>query len=190
MDHQNYFSDVTNAYLCQYYEILDEMVHKMTGVEPQSSISGNFICQMIPHHEAAVEMSRNILQYTTLIPLQNIAESIITEQTQSIARMQAALPACETIANTRQELYLYQKNYQSITHTMFYQMQNAKESNDINADFLREMIPHHEGAIRMAENTLRFRICPQLVPILQAIIRSQTSGVRQMQRLLSQLTRR
>lgn len=188
MDRKTRFSDVTNAYLCQYYEILDEMVHKMTGIEPESSISGNFIRQMIPHHEAAIEMSRNILQYTTLIPLQNIAGSILSEQTQNIAQMQTVLPICEGVNNTRQELYLYQKNDLRITRSMFREMQNARESNDINADFLREMIPHHEGAIRMSENALRFRTCPQLVPILQEIIRFQTSGIQKMQRLLSRLT--
>ena len=40
---------------------------------------------MIPYHEAAIEMSKNILQYTAFIPLQNIAQGIIEKQTQSIA---------------------------------------------------------------------------------------------------------
>lgn len=37
----------------------------MTGVCLTDSISGNFIMQMIPHHTAAIEMSANILKYTT-----------------------------------------------------------------------------------------------------------------------------
>ncbi len=189
MDRQNYFSNVTNAYLYQYYEILDKMVHKMTGIEAESSISGYFISQILPHHEAAVEMARNILQYTTHIKVQDIAETILSTQTKNIADLQAIRPACETPINTRQEIYLYQKSNQRIIRTMFYEMQNAQESNNINADFLRELIPHHTGAVRMAENALRFHICPQLAPVLHTITHSQTSGMRTIQQILARLTR-
>ena len=67
---------------------------------------------------------------------------------------------------------------------MFSKMENACASNNINADFMREMIPHHQGAIQMSQNVLRFDICPELVPILQAIITSQREGVNKMERLL------
>ena len=63
-------------------------------------------------------------------------------------------------------------------------MRSAHSDNDINADFIREMIPHHQGAIQMSQNVLRFDICPELVPILQAIITSQREGVNKMERLL------
>ena len=77
-------SQVTKAYLAQFYHILDEMITGMTNAELGESISLNFIHQMIPHHRAAIEMSRNILQYTTSPALEQIAENIITEQTKSI----------------------------------------------------------------------------------------------------------
>ena len=60
----------------------------------------------------------------------------------------------------------------------------ACAGNRINADFMREMIPHHEGAVRMSENALCFPLCPELVPILSRIIVSQKKGVREMKRLL------
>ena len=49
---------------------------------------------------------------------------------------------------------------------------------------MREMIPHHKGAIRMSENALRFDICPELKPILCEIITSQQKGVSEMTQLL------
>ncbi len=64
-------------------------------------------------------MSRNLLQYTTCIPLQNIADRIVLEQTQSIVVMQEALPHCEQLTNPEQELRLYQRCFQQITQTMF-----------------------------------------------------------------------
>ncbi len=178
------FSSVTKDYLCRFYEILDEMIRGMTGAELTGSISHDFIVTMIPHHRAAIEMSRNLLQYTTFVPLQNIAAGIVESQTRSIADMEAVLGKCAGMPDSVRDYGLYQRQYQRITGRMFDCMRDAPATNDINADFMREMIPHHEGAIRLSENALRFPICPELVPILRAIITSQKRGVCEMRRLL------
>lgn len=187
MPNRREFSLVTQKYLARFDEILAEMIRGMTDAKLTDSISHNFIVQMIPHHRAAIEMSENILQYTTLIPLQRIAQNIVGEQTKSIADMQRALRRCSELRNTERDLRMYEQRLRQVTRTMFTGMRNAYTTNDINANFMREMIPHHEGAIRMSENALRFRICPALQPILQAIITSQRAGVQQMEALLKQI---
>lgn len=184
MSNTKQLSQAAKTYLCHYYSILDNMIEGMTSAALTDSISHNFIVQMIPHHEAAIQMSQNILQYTSLAPLQAIARNIISEQTKSIQNMQAALRQCSALTSTHEDLFLYNRQFQRVTQEMFRQMQEAPAANNINADFLREMIPHHKGAIRMSENALRFPICPELVPILQAIITSQKKGVQEMERLL------
>ena len=78
------YSDNTQQYLMCFYEILNQMIADMTNASLSYSLSSDFINQMIPHHRAAIHMSRNLLMYTTNIPLQNIAQNIIKEQTQSI----------------------------------------------------------------------------------------------------------
>lgn len=50
------------------------------------------------------------------------------------------------------------------------------------------MIPHHEGAIAMAKTTLEYPICSELKTILQAIITSQSNGVRQLKTVLEDIT--
>ena len=57
----------------------------------------------------------------------------------------------------------------------------------VDCDFLREMLPHHKGAVEMASITLQSDICPELVPILQAIITSQETGIAQMEALAASL---
>lgn len=178
------FTEQTKSYLTRFYEILDEMIKGMTEAELTNSISHNFIVQMIPHHMAAIEMSENILKYSAYVPVRNIASGIITEQTKSIADMKAVLERCSMTENCRQDLELYQKRTQHITQVMFSQMGTACEDNDVNGDFMREMIPHHRGAIRMSQNALSFTICQELKPILYAIITSQQEGVRKMECLL------
>ena len=99
-------------------------------------------------------------------------------------KMQQILDRCGAFVNSEQDVCLYLNRFHTITERMFSQMQKACADNDINADFMREMIPHHEGAIRMARNALCYPLCPELFPILQAITVSQEKGVCEMKRLL------
>lgn len=173
-------SAVTQRYLTCFEDILDRMICGMTHAELTNSVSHNFIMQMIPHHEAAIRMCKNLLRYTTFQPLEEIANNIITEQTAGIASMRSILPCCSCYGNTYEECCGYQSAFRTISEEMFTQMQTAESVNDINTDFIREMIPHHEGAIRMCENALEQSICPSLVPILENIIVTQRRGVAEM----------
>lgn len=177
-------SQNTQAYIEQYRDILHTMIEQMSAVELSESLSGSFIEQMIPHHRAAIDMSENLLRYTSNIPLQNIALNIISSQKESIENMTAAFSACQSFLNTPQEVACYQMHNEAILKTMFHEMTCACVDNNIDANFMRQMIPHHRGAVRMSENALRYPLCPELVPLLNAIITSQKRGICEMQRLL------
>ena len=174
----------TELYLTTFNRILQKMMCKMYNEKLTNSISHNFIVQMIPHHEAAIEMSENILKYTSNDSLQNIASNIITEQTTSIENMLSIKKNCSCLVNQRQELQLYQTKINQVMQTMYSNMRRACSTNQINCNFLWEMIPHHEGAVLMSEITLQFNICPELKPILDSIISSQKKGISEMQHLL------
>lgn len=184
MRHTCTLSEPAKQYLARFYEILDEMIHNMTSAELTDSISHNFIVQMIPHHRAAIEMSQNVLPLIGSGPLRRIAERIITEQTKGIADMEAALPACGCSCSPELDRNLYQRRMDLIFQAMFRQMGSAPETDRIAVNFMREMIPHHEGAIHMAKTALKYGVCPELVPILCNIIVSQEKGVREMKALL------
>ncbi len=180
-----YLSDL-NQYLSAFRLILRDMILNMTKAQLNESISHNFMVQMIPHHQAAIEMSENLLRFSKNTALRAIASSIITEQTESIANMQRILPACSDLTNQPGELCLYQALANRIMENMFQRMSYAPAAGSIDVTFMREMIPHHEGAVSLSENALRYDICSDLVPILNAIIVSQQRGIRQMQRLLQE----
>ena len=181
------YSRNTEAYLDRYREILSNMIDRMENARRTESISNDFIVQMIPHHMAAIEMAKNLLRYTTDLNLQRIADGIITEQTQSIEDMRAIRCLCLNQTNTQTDRNRYDSRTESILDTMFQSMENARSTNNIDCNFIREMIPHHEGAVHMSENALRFDLCPGLVPILHAIIKSQRRGIRELRQLQRRL---
>ncbi len=176
-------------YQGEFYRILGEMILGMTDAEQADSLSQRFIFQMIPHHEAAIQMSQNLLERSDCRALEQIARNIITEQTQSICNMRQVLPVCSRPVNDSRELAQYERRFLAITRRMFCQMGSTPVSECVAVNFMRQMIPHHEGAIRMSANLLRFPVCKELVPIVRAIQVSQERGVKQMRRLLQSIQR-
>ena len=55
------FSNVTSTYLQTYHSILNNMIQSITKVDLSDSISYNFILQILPHCQAAIQMSENLL---------------------------------------------------------------------------------------------------------------------------------
>ena len=176
-------SNNTKDYLREFRFILDDMIEGMTDAELTDSISHNFIVRMLPHHEAAIRMSENLLKYTTNIELQNIALNIVREQTESIENMERILRRCSREKDLRQCGYRYNRKTDEIMRTMFARMRDAQSTNSIDCNFIREMIPHHMGAVCMCENALKYEVCGGLRPILRAIISSQKREIAQMRRL-------
>ena len=190
------------SYLTCYDRILQDMIRGMTRPRPRGSISGLFIRQMIPHHEAAVCISENLLKYTApsgqdgncrcknpyerdlLIPLSKIAKNIIEEQTKGIENMKKAFFCCSEHENNNQQMRRYMNAFRCIAHTMFSAMKQMPRTERIPYNYIREMIPLQEGAVSMCENALCFPVCPQLIPILDAIIISRKENICQMKKLL------
>jgi uncharacterized protein (DUF305 family) len=53
----------------------------------------DFLSQMIPHHQGAIDMAKAVLGSTEDPAIRNLAQSIITEQTYEITLMRSMLAA-------------------------------------------------------------------------------------------------
>lgn len=180
-------SDGAKRYLCCYYQILDEMIQGITTAKLTQSISHNFIVQMIPHHRAAIRMCRNLLEVSDDTAVRRLAQRIITQQTKGIETMEELAASCGQLTNPQMDLRLYQRRMDLVFRKMFARMGAAPEGNRLNAVFLRQMIPHHQGAVCMSQNALRYEICTDLVPVLRSIMDTQDREIRQMQALLRRM---
>ena len=181
------FSNVTKTYLSNFYDILDQMEEGMTSAALQDSVSYNFIVQMIPHHQAAVRMCRNLLQYSDDGAVRRLAQRITDQQTQGLQAMEGLLPDCGQPANPQMDLRLCHRRTELILRELFSQMGSAPEGNRLDLVFLRQMIPHHLGAARMAQNTLRYQVATGLAPVLRSTIDTHCKEVRQMRALLRRM---
>lgn len=180
-------SDESKHYLCCYHQILDEMIQGITTAKLNQGISHNFIVQMLPHHRAAIRMSRNILSASDDRPVRRLAQRILEQRTQDAEHLEGLLTVCGQDATPQMDLRLFQRRMNLIFREMFTQMGAAPESNRLDAVYLRQMIPHHRGAVRMSQNALRYGVSPELEPVLRQIINTQCREARQMRSFLRRM---
>lgn len=176
-----------NQYLHRFDEILCQMAEKMLNAKITNNITLDFITCMIPHHEAAIYMCENLLKYTSYPSLQEIAKNIITTQTRGIEQMKEIARTTPHIYNARRDVNCYMEKYLSITKEMICKMKNSPRCMNINLNFINEMIPHHEGAIEMCHNLLKYCIDSRLRNVAEAIIKEQSEGVRQLEEIRQKL---
>lgn len=178
-------NDPITTYLDTYYDILDRMKRKMTAVRPTGSISRDFIARMISHHRAAVELSESVLGYDVSEEVRVLAETVIRRQPQGIAELEAILCPCGKVCNLPREVCRYRRRNAQVIEDMFSAMAHVSGVG-VEQNFLREMLLHHEGAVRMAQNALDFCVCRPLRPILQSIVADQEE-IGQIRQMLSEM---
>lgn len=74
-------------YFTKYRNIAENMIGKMRSAPRVNNININFTNEMIPHHEGAVEMCNNLLQYPIDPRLEIVAKNIIIEQSRGIEQL-------------------------------------------------------------------------------------------------------
>ncbi len=175
MDCQNL---IAINYLMRFDEILCTMKSKMLSNCFIDDITTYFVKCMIPHHQAAIYMCENLLYYTCNEPLIEICRNIIKTQEAGIEKMQEIACTTSGFFNNNEEINCYMSSYLGITKNMIYKMEKAPRCINLNLNFVNEMIPHHEGAIAMCSNLLKYNIDSRLKNVAQSIISKQSQGVR------------
>ncbi|TDD96146.1 DUF305 domain-containing protein [Flavobacterium cellulosilyticum] len=84
-----------SKYAKEYSKIMIEMHTKMSSVATTMNDDLDFLKEMIPHHQGAIDMAKAILQGTKDKRIQNLALGIITEQQNEINIMKQLISDIE-----------------------------------------------------------------------------------------------
>lgn len=152
-----------------------------------------FIEMMIPHHQDAVEMAKLALTRAKRPEIKKLAEAIKGDQTREIQQMRGwykawygkdvpQVPMGTGMMGNRQGMGqgmgqgMMTQN--GMMHTDLVALKNAS---DFDKEFIRQMIPHHQMAVHMAQMVLNQKTRPEIRTLAQSIIKSQTVEISQMQ---------
>src|SRR5260221_8489612 len=164
------------------------MARMMAAMKIKSSndVDRDFVAMMVPHHQGAIDMAEAELSYGHNELLRRLAQEIIVTQQQEIAEMRLALLSAAAFPSTGpEEAPFLAKSNAAMTRMMA--AMKIKSSNDVDRDFVAMMVPHHQGAIDMAEAELSYGHNEPLRGLAQEIIVTQQQQIVVMRHALGEL---
>jgi uncharacterized protein (DUF305 family) len=163
------------------------MARMMAGmqIKPSHDVDRDFVALMVPHHQGAIDMAKAELSYGHNEPLRRLAQEIIVTQQEEIAEMRLALVSAAASPSTgpKEASFLAKSN---AAMTRMTAGMKIKPSNDVDRDFVALMVPHHQGAIDMAEAELSYGHNEPLRGLAQGIIATQEQQIAAMRRALGE----
>ncbi|MCF2146296.1 DUF305 domain-containing protein [Desmonostoc muscorum LEGE 12446] len=145
-----------------------------------------FIDAMTPHHQGALEMAKEAQQKSKRPEIKKLADNIIKSQNQEITQMkqwrQAWYPSAgnKPMAYHSQMGHMMEMSPEQIQAMMMSQDLGAADA-EFDLRFINAMIPHHEGAVKMAQDALNKSKRPEIKQLAQEIIKAQDTEIKQMQ---------
>ncbi|MBE9123282.1 DUF305 domain-containing protein [Tychonema sp. LEGE 07199] len=144
-----------------------------------------FIDSMKVHHQGAVNMAKEVLEKSKRPEMKKLATNIIAEQNREINQMKEWRTNWYPKASSTPMAYHAQMGHMMAMTPE--QMQSMMMSMDLGAAddqfdlrFLNAMIPHHEGALVMAQDALKKSKRPEMKKLSEEIITSQKQEIEQM----------
>jgi uncharacterized protein (DUF305 family) len=146
-----------------------------------------FIDAMIPHHEGAVVMAKAVLQNSQRPELKKLANEIIQAQEKEIAEMKQWRKAWyPNVSDTPMAWHKEMNHMMPMTSeqraTMRMDLDLGKAGQDFDLRFINAMIPHHEGAVVMAEDAIAKSKRTDITKLAKGIISSQQIEIDQMKK--------
>ena len=181
-------SNPLTEYLEEQDEIMKDMMEDMkeeTEEDHSENASVAFLEGMVPHHEAAIEMSESYLKYGgTNSKLKQLATDIINTQTEEIKEMERLEDEIELSgAKDPEQLKAYlddytkmMKNHESMNH-------GNSTATDVEQAFAEGMIMHHKMAVDMAKAIVDRTDHAEVKKLAQTIIDTQEKEIKVMEKL-------
>ncbi len=155
------------------------------GTDPMTAslkgLSGNefeiqFMKDMIAHHQSAVEMATLVPANTKRPELIKLSQDIISSQSKEISDMTGWLASW---FNEKPFADLMSAPGMAQMMGGIDMLKNAKNE-QFDEQFLKMMVPHHQGAVSMAQLLPDKTKRPELLTLGQNIVKSQSAEIDQM----------
>ncbi len=146
-----------------------------------------WMSQMIEHHNAAVQMSRDCIKTCTRAEVKKAAQSIINSQSKEVRQLETWLKTWYGAKANVKQMALMKADMQPMIDTAKKGMMPAKGMSK-NADkaFLEGMIPHHEHAVAMGKDALKKASKLELKSFARDVIAVQNKEIAQFKGWLKQ----
>lgn len=158
----------------------------------------HFIVMMIPHHQGAIDMAELALEKAQRPELKKLAEAIQRDQNREIDEMRTwyrqwygtdvpdmpmqgmGMGMGMGMNSHRSQVMSGMPMHSGMMH-MAGDLTALNNASDFDLEFIRQMIPHHQSGVMMAQMVLSRAQHPEIRTLAESIIKSQTAEIEQMQ---------
>ena len=157
-------------------------MHKDMSIAFSGNADVDFARGMVPHHQGAIDMAEIVLKFGKDTEAMKLATAIIAAQKTEIAQLQIWIAKNGTQA-PMQDAAAIAKAFTEVNTKMHADMTMAF-TNRPDVDFIKGMIPHHEGAVAMARVQLHYGKDAEMRKLAEDIIKSQNEEIAMMRNWL------
>lgn len=140
-----------------------------------------FVADMIPHHEAAVQMAQIAQERGSSDFVKKLADDIIKTQNAEISTMRAADQRLEAAGVAKGSL-----GVPAHMMGMDHDPAGLRTAKPFDRAFIQMMIPHHEGAVTMSKAEIAKGRDPELKMLAEEISTAQEREIAQMREHLGE----
>ncbi len=149
-----------------------------------NNLDKHFIEQMIPHHEGAIEMAKLAQERSKRPEILTLAKAIIQSQSQEITQMRTWYKLwykVEVPVDANVGMGMGRGMMQGgIMGGKTADIESLRNAANFDEAFLKEMIPHHQMAVIMAQMLRSGTNRPEMKQLAQDIITAQEAEIAQM----------
>ena len=159
------------------HDAMDNSMQQIHSMKPTGDPDHDFAMMMKQHHQGAIDMAKAEIAGGTDEQLKQMAQKLIDEQQNENARFDQFMQGKQPTGNS---------DYGQKAMGMMTAMSDIKmESSSLDAMFASMMIPHHQDAVKMAQEYLKVGKNDEMKKIAQSIIENQPKEIQELQNWLS-----
>lgn len=176
MDHNGMnHNEMTQTNAPMNHNAMDHSQMKSAPDAASAPFDLQFIDTMIAHHQSAIDMANQAATNTNNAELKKFAVQIFNDQTREINQMKDWRE--KWFAGQPSALNMEMPGMRESMQMEMNALNNARDK-DFDNEFIRLMIPHHEGAVAMAREALTKAEHAEIKTLASQIIKAQEAEIK------------
>lgn len=177
-------SSVTNAfdrkddYIKEYKDNIYNMAKIMRCIPKTGDLNLDYLYEMDFLSEGEVSFSKAYIKYSTADEVKNMAQKYIERESAAIENIRTIIEKLKDapdVDKSEEEKYL--NIYNEVLNGMMCRFQKVELTEDINADFLRVILIHHNGVIELTEEFCNMSSNPEVKEVAYKILNEMKSDL-------------
>lgn len=142
-----------------------------------------FIDTMITHHQGAIDMAKPCAANAQHAEIKTLCANIVRDQKKEIDEMKSWRD--KWFAGAALALNMEMAGMSDSMKGMDMKKLEAAKGSDFDLEFIRQMNPHHEGAVTMAKEAAQKSTKDEIKKLAAEIIKAQEAEIKQMKEWLA-----